>query len=582
MKKTSYFFLGVGALLGVAMAPVVKFEAVYASDAVLVDSPDELVGASAIKLSGDVGLETVWAIVEDTELDLNGKTLTVTTDADYTTGIVVMGGATLTIADSSEDATGRIVKTTRGNILEAREENSKIVLESGAIVAETSAPTYGVFLSQGGMLEMNGGMIDTSMSSAAAITGNGSLGDMHVTVNDGTVRSKYQTVYMPNQVDLNINGGVFDGGLIIRMGQVTITDGTINAIASAEGLDDMADYYDYGNGYPWLPDAITFWGGTTYVGNESEKNSLNVNISGGEFRATNGAGNAIAVYDVGAKEQDVNIAISGGRFEATGQDCVKKYYVTDLVETPKAGYGVVENEVNLEITGGAFSDEPAEEDIAEGEEAEKDESGAWVIYPKLIDYKDLEVETDNGKVEFRGEFIADRRAYLEVSDEYDGEDFSAENGKRVKVFDVTLNDRDGNEIEVKDKEVEVYIELSAEEYTALKEYDKVEVVYFDGDGKETERLAAEIGEVEVEGVMRYFVKFDTTHFSAYGVVGVDEEAETVTPNTGAFTKMEDRAERLADMVRLSVGMLATGMMLVGAGLIMRGRAYIERNNNLDK
>ena len=50
---------------------------------------------------------------------------------------------------------------------------------------------------------------------------------MNFTVNGGTLTAKHgPAIYMPGQVNLSITDGVLNGGISLRMGQVSISGGT--------------------------------------------------------------------------------------------------------------------------------------------------------------------------------------------------------------------------------------------------------------------------------------------------------------------------------------------------------------------
>lgn len=147
----------------------------------------------------------------------------------------------------------------------------------------------------------------TIESEYAPLSGNNTAGDMNFTVNGGTLTAKHgPAIYMPGQVNLSITDGVLNGGISLRMGQVSISGGTINA--ATDGLDSPAEYYHY-SGNAWLPDALYVFGGTYTSENTTYGNSLYLNITGGTFNCANGQGSAVAIYDLGKVEQVMEITI---------------------------------------------------------------------------------------------------------------------------------------------------------------------------------------------------------------------------------------------------------------------------------
>ena len=142
-------------------------------------------------------------------LDLNGKTVSGTFTDNFS---VIEAGenASLTVQDTSVAGTGKIASN-----------------------------KYGISARDGGALIVKRGTIE---SEYAPLSGNNTAGDMNFTVNGGTLTAKHgPAIYMPGQVNLSITDGVLNGGISLRMGQVSISGGTINA--ATDGLDSPAEYY---------------------------------------------------------------------------------------------------------------------------------------------------------------------------------------------------------------------------------------------------------------------------------------------------------------------------------------------------
>lgn len=207
-------------------------------------------------------------------LDLNGKTVSGTFTDNFS---VIEAGedASLTVQDTSVAGTGKIASN-----------------------------KYGISARDGGALIVKSGTIE---SEYAPLSGNNTAGDMNFTVNGGTLTAKHgPAIYMPGQVNLSITDGVLNGGISLRMGQVSISGGTINA--ATDDLDSPAEYYHY-SGNAWLPDALYVFGGTYTSENTTYGNSLHLNITGGTFNCANGQGSAVAIYDLGKVEQVMEITI---------------------------------------------------------------------------------------------------------------------------------------------------------------------------------------------------------------------------------------------------------------------------------
>ena len=265
-------------------------------------------------------------------LDLNGKIIAGVFN-DYYSVIEAQGTeATLIVEDNSNGAQGKITSNHYG--LTGRDDGSIIV---------------------------NSGMIETG--DGAALSGNNTTGNMNFTVNGGTLTTKSgPAIYQPGQCKLTITGGTLNGGISLRMGQVNISGGTINA--ATENLDSPAQYYNY-SGNAWLPDALYVFGGTYNSTDSTYGNSLNLNITGGTFNCNNGQGSAIAIYDIGKVAQAAKITISGDAKLATTTSNRKAYDVLSLsdigVTNPDTGYGNknLVGKVSTAISGGYFTTDPS-------------------------------------------------------------------------------------------------------------------------------------------------------------------------------------------------------------------------------
>ena len=261
-------------------------------------------------------------------LDLNGKTVSGTFTDNFS---VIEAGenASLTVQDTSVAGTGKIASN-----------------------------KYGISARDGGALIVKRGTIE---SEYAPLSGNNTAGDMNFTVNGGTLTAKHgPAIYMPGQVNLSITDGVLNGGISLRMGQVSISGGTINA--ATDGLDSPAEFYHY-SGNAWLPDALYVFGGTYTSENTTYGNSLHLNITGGTFNCANGQGSAVAIYDLGKVEQVMEITISDEAklgTNSTARNAYDKLSLSDIgVTSPEPGFGAHSGQVSTTITGGLFSSDPS-------------------------------------------------------------------------------------------------------------------------------------------------------------------------------------------------------------------------------
>ena len=302
------------------------------------------INSNTVKLLSNV-TENITIADKVITLDLNGKTLTVPSDC----GIDVSG------KDSTLTITGDGVITCHETPICVSE--GAVVIENGTINSETDYCTYA---KDGGTITVNGG---TLTSTNAVLSGNNTTGSMNFIVNGGTLTAREgPAIYQSGQCELTITGGTLNGGISLRMGQVNISGGTINATTG--NIDSPTEYYNY-SGNAWLPDALYVFGGTYDKCDAEHGNSLNLNNTGGTFNCTNGQGSAIAIYDIGRVAQAAKITISGDAKLATTTSNRKAYDVLSLsdigVTNPATGYGKTDlvGKVSTAISGGYFTTDPS-------------------------------------------------------------------------------------------------------------------------------------------------------------------------------------------------------------------------------
>ena len=291
-------------------------------------------------------------------LKLNGKTLKVNKDC----GIYVKGSLTI-------EGEGTITSS----VTPIKIDGGSLTLNSGKI---ESTGSYGTYALNGGSVTVNGGEIKSKW---AALSGNNTTGTMNFEINGGTLTAEEgPAIYMPNQVKLTITNGTLNGGVSLRMGQVDISGGTINATKGS--IDNPQEFYNY-SGNAWLPDALYVFGGT-YNSEDAHGNALKLNITGGTFNCENGQGSAVAIYDLGRVAQAQSVDISGNavlKTNATGRKAYQVLSLADIgVTAPAAGYGNAANVGKTEtvITGGKFSDVPT---VANGYKATQNADGTWTV-----------------------------------------------------------------------------------------------------------------------------------------------------------------------------------------------------------
>ena len=307
-----------------AEGKVVKFTAASGTLQSVVDSAES---DSIIKIDTPIASEEL-SIPEGKKvvLDLNGFEF----NATKGNGIDVKGE--LVIKSVGSDKGSVVINKP----ISAIGENAKVTIQSGTITTEDNCC---ILLTEGGSVEINGGNL---RANGAPIQSNNTTGNMNATITGGILTSgEGPAIYMPSQGHLKITGGIINGGVSLRMGQVDISGGTFNSIQ--KNIDNPAEYYSY-NGNAWFPDTLYVMGGT-YKSEDAEfGNSLKLNITGGTFNCLNDQGSCVAIYDLGKVKQDIEVNISSSvkftkQVTPNNRKPVDVLTLPDIgVDKPKSGY----------------------------------------------------------------------------------------------------------------------------------------------------------------------------------------------------------------------------------------------------
>lgn len=446
----------------------------------------ECVKQEVCVLESDVTIDERITLENDLVLDLNGHTIT-STFQEVGEGNIGTSH-TLTIKDS------------QGN---------------GKFDA-SAAKGYAFYAYDGGTLILESGEI---ISKYAPFSGNNTTGDMNFIINGGTLTAlEGAAIYMPGQVILEINDGTLNGGINIRMGQVTINGGTIinnNPI----NTDPIEDYYKF-SGNVWLSDAIAVLGGTYTSENSEYGNSLNMTINGGTFESE--IGNALTIYALGKVEQDLNLTINGGTFN--GKE------ISVAIETPEtlelngtesdiAEYSKVNNDVKVVITDGSYSSN-VESLVADGYKVVEN-NGLYTVQPNLViatDDEDVTFESDEPisndyKLVVEEEELANEEAVMESVNEQITtalEETKEEllDSKLVATYDISVKDSNDQVVKLENGNYAISIKVTEDQ---VKGYNAFKVVYINDEGEVAEILDA----VLANGV----ITFETTHLSTYAIIG---------------------------------------------------------------
>lgn len=287
------------------------------------------VEGDTIKLTGNLSVSSGSLTFDNKTLtlDLNGHTIT---SSDTKAAIYASHGSVLTVTDSSENATGKIVAgevaadTENSGILSL---DSKVILEKGTI----EGFKYGIRLqgdsSDSGFV-MNGGSISATDEGIHALynTNSSSSKCGTITVNNGTISGYDYGIFSQNAYDITMNGGTISSDnkvtVVLREGSnFILNDGTVTSTNSVTGYNKGyavvqlgANRADYVNKH----DTFIMNGGTISTAEGIGINGFN---GGGEFVMNGGSitAGAYAITDgdgEGNSQADSTITINDGTLTA--------------------------------------------------------------------------------------------------------------------------------------------------------------------------------------------------------------------------------------------------------------------------
>lgn len=449
--------------------------------------------------------------------------------------------------------------------------NPTLASTGGQAIEISSANTSGTI---SGVTVKDMTMAGTVGLSSANVTGNLTVKGGEKTISDVTVSG-----------NCTISGGPTTITNTIVNGMTTITGG-VNTLGNGANMAGGVTYQSAATASLIITDGATVNGftqaGKTTNVSYTDKDTMEkvsysydsygvLNITGGTFNGEFTAATAAQVESSNATRKEYVDAYN----EHSGKTPL---VYSDVASVP-------------EISGGVFAEEPNADDIQEGksvyrtqegyvvvddaelakenlEYADDDEDGYYELMPIKIDWnEDLAVaDLGDGRsiaIEFRSELIADRLATLNVGEKSADSLTLTGDGVLYEGFEIDFVDRDGVKIDVRNTEMLLYITLSEDDYNKLAEYDKIELVYFNEDGVEAERIEAEL---MADGGL-YWILAHPTHLSAYGVVGVNETSEEeggtstntdgATPDTGSMTREGGSAIVAAIVTSIAVGLLVS-------------------------
>ena len=283
-------------------------------------------------------------------IDLNGHSIIVD-DSTYADAIVARNGVVLTIVGEG------LIQSKQDTGLTAY-SGSTIILKSGDVRAQE----FGAYTGGGSTFTMDGGTITTVDN--CGVGGNGSnkdsAMDYTININGGTITSNIKSagyvscgIYHPNRGTVNITGGVINStngaGVVQRAGILNITGGTINAQGSSIGT---------------VGDSRVVVSASALVldkeANYPQVATMQTRVSSNAI--LNGAAGAIEKLG-----ENVDIELIGGIYsdEPDGEEIPEGYNAYKILEGENTDKYVVvkEDELVLEVLSGLVPEEeiPAEE-----------------------------------------------------------------------------------------------------------------------------------------------------------------------------------------------------------------------------
>ena len=300
-------------------------------------------------------------------IDLSGHTITRTVTSGENNKIypaLYVNGGTLTLDDTSEGKTGRVLSEITDTTVSGAMSNAVYVnggaftLKNGALAATAAAApanntwdtAYGVYVNKSTFTMENGSVTVTAPDGGAygiailgpngvftmndgavtadgfAISGNGSsgVGDTKITINKGTVTGGTLAIYHPQSGELKINGGTLTGkgGIETKAGDTTVSiDGNPTIVATGTPSHSINNNGNSSEGY-----AISVVENKNYAG------GANVSIASGYYKGEV----RILVDNEVAADKKGSIIITGGYFtsDPTAYLAAGKY----VIKSDKAGY----------------------------------------------------------------------------------------------------------------------------------------------------------------------------------------------------------------------------------------------------
>ncbi len=337
-------------------------------------------------------------------IDLSGHTITRTVTSGENNKIypaLYVNGGTLTLDDTSEGKTGRVLSEITDTTVSGAMSNAVYVnggaftLKNGALAATAAAApanntwdtAYGVYVNKSTFTMENGSVTVTAPDGGAygiailgpngvftmndgavtadgfAISGNGSsgVGDTKITINKGTVTGGTLAIYHPQSGELKINGGTLTGkgGIETKAGNTTVSiDGNPTIVATGTPSHSINNNGNSSEGY-----AISVVENKNYAG------GANVSIASGYYKGEV----RILVDNEVAADKKGSIIITGGYF-TSAPDASYLAEGKFVVESDKDGYscmisGTAPTKAQVIVSGTTAVTPPTNENLTNADKA---------------------------------------------------------------------------------------------------------------------------------------------------------------------------------------------------------------------
>ncbi len=312
---------------------------------------------TALAEVGGVGYDTLQDAIDAAKA---GKTVELLNDVELSSGLTVAAGQKITldlagntISYESAETTGNAAITNYGELtIEDSGNGGKITYES---TAPSAANAYGTntISNQGGTLTLKDGIIENTTDAGAsyAIDNNSTLGETVLKVKGGEIKAvKVAIRQFVNHATatntVSISDGTITGSRTMWTQlagsdtskspnvDIDITGGTLTAAGESGGYKMAIYSYSYGNSY----------------------DGVDINIEGGTFNGDIAVGGGSANGGSGAEK----VRISGGSFDSV--------------------YSYMDDEnADIVISGGTFTEKPADKYLKEGYEAVENADGTFTV-----------------------------------------------------------------------------------------------------------------------------------------------------------------------------------------------------------